>query len=81
MNWQTWIHSIVAAFIGGASSAVSAVIVDPASFNLTPSGLQHIGEIAVVGGVIPVLTLLKQSPLPAMSITTTATVTQEVTKQ
>jgi hypothetical protein len=67
MNWKAWIHSIIAAAIGGAASALSAVLVAPSAFNFTPAGWENIGKIALAGAIIPVLTLLKQSPLPDVS--------------
>lgn len=64
MTWKSWIHSIVAAAIGGAASALGAVLVDPSVFNFTLAGWENIGKIALAGAIIPVLALLKQSPLP-----------------
>ena len=64
MNWKVWVHSIVAAAIGGAATALGAVLVNPAAFNFTLAGWENIGKIALAGAVIPVLALLKQSPLP-----------------
>jgi hypothetical protein len=66
MTWKSWIHSIVAAAIGGAASALGAVFVDPNAFNFTLAGWENIGKIALAGAIIPVLTLLKQSPLPGV---------------
>lgn len=73
-NWKTWLHSLGAAAIGGASSALGAVITSPSTFNLTKAGLEHLGAIALFGALVPVLALLKQSPLPS-SVTTTTTAT------
>jgi hypothetical protein len=67
MNWKSWIHSIVAAAIGGAASALGAVFVDPSAFNFTLAGWENIGKIALAGAIIPVLALLKKSPLPDVS--------------
>ncbi len=63
-NTKVWLHSLVAAAIGGAASALGAVLISPASFNFTLAGWENIGKIALAGAVIPVLALLKQSPLP-----------------
>ena len=38
----------------------------PDVFNFTHDGWVHIGKLAFIGGVMPVLTYLKQSPLPPM---------------
>lgn len=73
MTLRAWIHSIVAAFIGGASSAVSAVLVDPTKFNLTAEGLKHLAAVSLVSGAIAVAALLKSSPLPISTVTATTT--------
>jgi hypothetical protein len=62
---KVWLHSIVAAAIGGASNALLGAVAMPDTFNLTPAGLANLGKIALVGMLVPVLTLLKQSPLPS----------------
>jgi hypothetical protein len=82
MNWKQWLHTLVAYAIGGAATALSAAAVMPATFNFTHDGLVNLGKIAFAGAWYPVLTFLKQSPLPTSTetVTTTATVTQEVTK-
>jgi hypothetical protein len=63
-NTKVWLHSLVAAAIGGAASALGAVLISPSSFNFTLAGWENIGKIAFAGAVIPVLALLKKSPLP-----------------
>lgn len=64
---KAWIHSLGVAAIGGASSALSAIFVAPDTFNFTSHGLMNILKIALFAAVVPVLTLLKQSPLPPES--------------
>lgn len=58
MNWKPWLHSLIAAAIGGFASAASAAIVVPHATILL------VLKLGAVGAVVPVLTLLKQSPLP-----------------
>jgi hypothetical protein len=65
MKWKAWLYSIIAGGIGGASNSVLGAVVMPDVFNFTHSGWVHIGKLAVVGALVPVLTYLKQSPLPA----------------
>ena len=77
---KVWLHSIAAAAIGGASNAVLGAIAMPDTFNFTSAGLMNLGKIALIGLLVPVLTLLKQSPLPDSSVTVTTTNTQNVTK-
>lgn len=58
MNWKPWLHSLAAAAIGGFASAASAALVVP---NANPVLVLKLGA---VGAIVPVLALLKQSPLP-----------------
>lgn len=65
-SWKVWLHSLAAAAIGGAASSLGGVLVAPNDFNFTHAGLVKIGELALAGALLPVLALLKQSPLPPM---------------
>jgi len=67
---RTWIHSLLAAAIGGASNAALGALAMPDTFNFTHQGWINLGKVAAMGALIPVLTLLKQSPLPAPETTT-----------
>jgi len=68
MNWKAWLHSLVAAAIGGAAAAIGAVLTSPDTFNLSSAGLKHLGVVALFGAAVPVVALLKQSPLPAGTV-------------
>lgn len=70
MNWKAWVHSLAAAGIGGAANAALGAIAMPDVFNFTHDGWIHLGKLAVMGALVPVLTLLKQSPLPPDGPTT-----------
>ena len=61
---KAWIHSIAAAAIGGAAGALSLIILTPASVTWNETGAILLSKAALIGAVIPVLALLKQSPLP-----------------
>ena len=78
-NWKVWIYTLVAAGIGGASNALLGVIAMPDTFNFSHAGLINIGKISLIGALVPILTFLKQSPLPAIQ-TTTETTTLTKTK-
>ncbi len=71
MNWRTWLYSLLSAGIGGAANSLGGVIVAPSVFNFTHEGLIKIGQLALFGFAVPVLALLKQSPLPPDSQVTT----------
>ena len=60
MNWKPWLHSLAAAAIGGFATAAGAALVT-GQINLATL------KIGLTGAVIPVLALLKQSPLPPMN--------------
>lgn len=79
MNWKPWLYSIFSAGIGGAASSLGGVIVAPSVFNFTPAGWAKIGELALFGFVVPVLALLKQSPLPPVQTTTQTTTLTKTT--
>jgi hypothetical protein len=65
VNLKVWLHSIISAAIGGAVSAVSAVLVAPHDFNFSHAGFLSIEKVALSGAIIAVLAVLKQSPLPS----------------
>jgi hypothetical protein len=50
----------------------------PEVFNFSHDGWVHIGKLAFIGAILPVLTYLKQSPLPSTSIAVTTTETKKV---
>lgn len=61
---KVWFHTLAAAAIGGASGALGLIIVSPSSVTWTTAGALVLGKVALIGAVIPVLALLKKSPLP-----------------
>lgn len=61
---KVWIHSLAVAAIGGAAGALGLVIVSPTTVTWTIAGAGSLGEVALIGAVIPVLALLQKSPLP-----------------
>lgn len=63
MNLRNWAHGLGAAFIGGASSAVSVIVVDPKTFNIH-EGWKSLAEVCLVNGILLAAAYLKQSPLP-----------------
>lgn len=75
MNWKTWLYSLVAGGIGGGANAVLGAIVMPDVFNFSHDGWVHLGKLALIGALVPVCTLLKQSPLPSFTSVTTVTKT------
>lgn len=80
-NWQSWLHGLLAAFIGGGSSAVTAGIVAPAinpgAFNfhdkLAPL-FQLAGALFFVNGGIAAFAYLSKSPLPEQQVVKTVSI-------
>ena len=74
LDWIGWAKGLVAAFIGGGASSVSAgfgsMFTDPEHFNLgtSPHGLRHLftvmGITFLISGVVSLAAYLKQSPVP-----------------
>jgi len=69
----------LAAGIGGAANASLGALAMPDTFNFSHSGLINLAKISLIGALVPVLTLLKNSPLPAISTTTQTTTLQTTT--
>lgn len=60
---RLWIRGLLAAVIGGASNAVTTVIVAPETFNFQ-EGLGKLGAIAASSALVSAAMYLKQSPVP-----------------
>jgi hypothetical protein len=80
---ETWLRGLIAAFISGGASAVTAGVTAPAiapnAFNfhnqLSPL-FELMGALFLVNGALGALAYLKQSPIPAATTTTTEKVTE-----
>ena len=62
-GWKVWLKGLMSTVIGGAANAVTAAVVDPASFNFG-EGLTKLGTMAGVGALFAGAMYLKKSPLP-----------------
>lgn len=60
---KAWLHSLVAAAIGGAVSAVGDILVNLSAIPHDKSGWMHLIQVAAIGALVAVGALLKQSPL------------------
>jgi len=76
---KVWVHSIVAAALGGAAGALGLIIISPSSVTWTAAGAIALGKAALIGAVIPVLALLKKSPLPDSTSTPDASTATSTT--
>ena len=61
---NTWVQGLLAAAIGGGANAITLVIVDPSTFNLT-TGFGHLVTVTATSALLAVAMFLKQSPLPS----------------
>lgn len=72
---KAWLYSLVSATIGGFASAGLSALAMPDVFNFSHSGWVNLGKALFIGAIVPALTILKQSPLPPDSISSSTTVT------
>lgn len=64
---RIWWHGLLAAACGGASTALSQILLTPADLHWDQASLHHYLAAAVGGGVIAVLAYFRQSPLDRAS--------------
>ena len=62
-KWILWLKGLISAAIGGASTAVTVMIVDPQTFNID-EGAGKLGAVIVVSAIVAAANYLKKSPLP-----------------
>lgn len=62
LNWTTWFYGILGAIIGGAATAVTAMLVEPTVFNF--NDINKLAQMAAGGAIINLAFYLKQSPIP-----------------
>lgn len=60
-----WLHSLIVAAVGGASTAAVQLISDPAVL-FAPGGWKRIAATSLAGGLVAIVAFLKKSPVPAM---------------
>ena len=67
--WKEWLYHLLSAGIAGAANSTVAAFVAPSAFNVTSAqGWEHIGALALVGFIVPVLAILKNG-LPSAQTT------------
>ena len=64
MRWDLWARGLAAAVIGGASNAVTAMIVDPKTFNLFDGGAKKLAAVCIVSALLSACLYLKEHPVP-----------------
>lgn len=71
MDWDNWLKGIVAGLVGGASNAVTLIIVDPLHYNLLQGGAKDLGMVALVSAIVGAALYLKTHPLPDNTVMVT----------
>ena len=67
MPKNLWLHGLVAAAIGGASSALSVLLASPSNIRFDPASLHRDLATAAAGALVAVLAYFKQSPIAPSS--------------
>lgn len=80
-DWKPWLHGLLAAAISAFSTAASGAIALPTVFSFTRDGFINMVKLAAVPAFLAVFAYLKQSPLPAESVTITAQTTVNKTQE
>lgn len=82
---QTWLHGLIAGFVGGFASAVDSglalMVIAPDHFNVGKDLVRTLGTVLVLGtltGLKVAFAYLKQSPVPADFVEVTSTQTTTV---
>ncbi len=74
---KAWLYGLLSGFIGGGATSASAWIgmasAKAAGLDVPTLNLKALGIIFISGGITSALGYLKQSPLPAESVTVTQT--------
>jgi hypothetical protein len=74
-----WLKGLVAAVVGAASNGVLVVIVNPGTFDIfSVAGWKNIASVCATSALVAGALYMKQSPLPNRTLTTTVSVTKEV---
>ena len=63
MNWKHWIYGLISAVVNGVATSITAMAIDPSTFNLH-EGAGKIGTLALVSAIMSTASYLKQKPLP-----------------
>ena len=75
-NPLVWLHGLIAAFIGGATSVIVGLSVDAAMDGNFTVNAKKLGIKALITGAVFAGAYLKQSPLPPIVETDTETTTK-----
>lgn len=76
---RVWFHGLLAAVVSAFASAASGAIALPTVFTFDRVGFINMAKLASIPALLAAFAYLKQSPVPALSVTETKTV--EITKQ
>jgi hypothetical protein len=63
LRWQTWLHGLIGAVVGGAANSVANIAIAPEVFNLN-EGFCKLGQSALAAAIISAALYLKTAPVP-----------------
>jgi hypothetical protein len=72
-TWQQWLHGLAAAFIAAAAANVTVMAAG--------GTWQVAAKSCAISGIIAAAAYLKQSPLPASTVTVTSTQSTTITQE
>lgn len=75
---RVWLHGLLAATVSAFASAASGAIALPTVFTFDKVGFINMAKLASIPALLAAFAYLKQSPVPALSVTETKIL--EVTK-
>ncbi len=81
-NPLSWLHGLVAAFVGGGAGVTGLSLWHPETFNMK-EGFSNLRDAFFAIGITNAFAYLKKSPLPDLieTVTVTATQVSTVTKE
>lgn len=65
LRWQTWLHGLIGAAIGGGANAICACLVKPEDFNLG-KGVKDLATLFAVSAIVSAALYLRSAPVPPM---------------
>lgn len=80
-QFKGWLHGLGAATIQAAAGALAGMVTLPTVFNWSHDGLINVAKLMTAPAILAAAGYLKQSPLPAASVTVTSSQTISETKE
>ena len=62
-NWRLWLRGLIGAAVGGAANGITAIGLDPQTFNFS-TGLVVLGKFVFISGLVSAALYIKTHPTP-----------------